>query len=369
MRSNLVWMVVLCLLLAVSGRPVHGQGEPAKPAAPDLSIPAQFLKIMTDSKLKYEIKSGSGPVAKPVKEMSCAGRSQNLKVVDDGKGGKSLQFWAPSEEAKPHYDAAEKLFSEKHFAEAGEEYRKLLALDPGFALGWLFYGDISYAQKDYEAALAAYRKAITLDSTLPQGHRFAADALLKLGRLDDAETEYVKAIIFDPSYDGAWQGLEVLGSLMAFKVSRPEFSPPENKIGERQGDKVQVMLDEKQQEWLGYLLCKAVWRNEEDFRRQRSGGKVGKEYSWSTGEERDCLENYLASNLNRVGGDLAKLPPLAHHLKEVADAGLLDGFVAVAVLGKRCPLASSILPDALHAEAERYVRTFVILRPVAKNQG
>jgi len=366
MRSNLIGMVVLCLLLAMSGRPVHGQGKPAKP---DLSIPAQFLKVMADSKLEYKINAGSGPVANPAKEQSCPGRSQNLKVVDDGKGGKSLVFWAPSKEAKPHFDAAEKLFSDKHYAEAGEEYKKLLALDPGFALGWLFYGDISYFQKDYEAALAAYRKAIALDSTLPQGHRFAADALLKLGRLDDAETEYVKAITFDPSYDGGWQGLEVLGSLAAFKVSRPEFSPPENKIGERQGNTVEIMLDPERQEWLGYLFCKAIWRNEEEFRRQRSGGKVSKEYSWSTGEERDCLENYLASNLNRVGGDLAKAPPLARHLKEVSDAGLLDGFVAVAVLGKRCPLAISLLPDPLHDAAERYVRTFVILRPAAKNKG
>jgi tetratricopeptide (TPR) repeat protein len=366
MRSNLARAVALCLVLAISGRSVHGQ---AKPAAPDLSIPAQFLKIMMDSKLKYEIASGAGPVTKPVEEVSCDSRSHNLRVVDDGKGGKVLQSWEPSKEAAPHFEAAEKLFSEKHFAEAGEEYRKLLALDPGFGPGWLFYGDIPFGKGDYEAALAAYRKAIALDFTFPQAHRFAADALLKLGRLDDAETEYVRAITLDPSYDGGWQGLQVLGSLMGFKVSRPEFSPPEKMIGERQGDKVQIMLDEKREEWLGYLLCKAVWRNEEEYRRQRSGGQVGKDYSWSTGEERDCLESYLASNLNRVGGDPAKLPPLARHLKEVSDAGLLDGFVAVAVLGKRCPIASSILPDVLHAEAERYVRTFVILRPVAKNQG
>src|SRR5262245_56688808 len=100
MRSNLIVAVAVCLLLVVSGRPVRGQKKPAKPAAPDLSIPAQFLKIMTDSKLHYEINSGSGPVAKPVKDKSCAGRSQNWKIVDDGKGGKSLQFWAPSKEAK-----------------------------------------------------------------------------------------------------------------------------------------------------------------------------------------------------------------------------------------------------------------------------
>jgi tetratricopeptide (TPR) repeat protein len=364
MRSKPVRAVALCLLLPALGRPVLGQQAAEKPASQDdLLPPARILKVMTDSKLKYEIGPTLRPDVKPVEELSCLPRLPVQRVVIDAKGEKSLRAWEPAAKAAPHFMAAEKLFSEEHFPEATEEYRQLLALDPDFGPGWLYAGDIPFGRGDYEAALKSYRKAIALDSTLATAHRFAADALLKLGRLDDAESEYVQAIAFDPSYDGAWEGLQVLGSLLSFKVVRPDFSPPEHWLGERQGDKVSIVFADSQKEWLGYVLCKAVWRNEEGYRRQRGGSQAGKDYAWSTAEERDCLESYLIANVNASDGDTAKMSPLARHLKEVAEAGLLDGFLSVAVIGKRCPIAAALLPDPLHADAERYIRAFVVVRP------
>jgi tetratricopeptide (TPR) repeat protein len=369
-RARGSWFLLL-LSFAVPGL--------AEPGGEELTDPAGFVKIVEESKLTYEI-GVQRPVPNPVPDLECPSRSPALRLVASSEG-KSLVLWEPSKEAAAHFEAAEKLFAEKRFPEAAVEYRKGLALDPEYGLGWLYSGDVPFHRGDYESALAAYRKALALDPTHPQAHHFAAHALLKLGRLDDAETESVRALVYDPSYAGAWAGLRHLGRLAAFTVQRHEFSPPADALGQRQGDRVSIAVDESG-EWLGYLLCKAVWRNEPDYRRRKNGGQEMDEGSWSLTEERECLANYIATNFSLARARLeeeaarkgliqheiseeqalAAAPALVRHLHEVAAEGLLDGFIAFEYLGRRCPMAVSLLPEDVLDQAERYIRRFVILR-------
>ncbi|HEX4965452.1 MAG TPA: tetratricopeptide repeat protein [Thermoanaerobaculia bacterium] len=327
--------------------------------AEDLPTPALFHAVMSKSKLHYEI-GAPLPLASPVKELSCYPRPNELRRVRSGDGW-SLTGWKPADGAAPHFAKAEELFGQKLLPEAAVEYRRGLELDPDYGPGWLYSGDVPFHKGDYEAALTAYRKALALDPTLAQAHRFAADALLKLGRLDDAETEYVRALVYQPSYDGAWSGLELLGRLAGFKVNRPAFSPPDGTLGERQGDKVPIGLAEKDMPWLGYFLCKAVWRNEPEYRQSR--GVKGEEYAWSTREERECLFSYLTGTLALAKDDPANLSPQARHLQAVVEAGLLDGYLIVADLGPRCPIAVPLLPEDALDQAEQYIRRFAIVRP------
>jgi tetratricopeptide (TPR) repeat protein len=370
MRSKRSWMVLL-LSFAVAGQRAAAQDS--------VTDPPGFMKILEGSRLTYEI-GVEPPVPNPVRDLDCPSRSSALRLVSSPEG-KTLTLWEPSKEAAPHFEAAEALFLKKRFSEAAVEYRKGLALDPGYGLGWLYSGDVPFHQGDYESALKAYRRALALDPTHPQAHHFSGHALLKLGRLDDAETGYVRALVYDPSYKGAWAGLEHLGRIAGFTVGRHEFSPPADALGQRQGDRVAIAVDEKA-EWLGYLLCKAVWRNEPEYRRLKNGGQDVDESSWSTEEERECLANYIATNLSlaqarleeeaarkglpkeEISKDqvLAAAPEMARHLREVADEGLLDGFIAVEYLGRRCPMAVSLLPDDVLEDAESYIRRFVIVR-------
>jgi tetratricopeptide (TPR) repeat protein len=324
----------------------------------DDSLAGRFLRVMNASEWTYEI--GFGKVDDPVEELACPSRSTSMRVVES-EGGKSLQPWNPAKNAERHFETAERHFSAERFEQAAGEYAKGLALDPEYGPGWLYSGDVPFGRGDYEAALAAYRKALALDPTLPQAHRFAADALMKLGRLAEAENEYLQAVVHDPSYRGAWQGLEILSDRAGFKVSRPEFSPPENVIGQRRNKKVRIGLDENS-EWVGYFLCKAVWRHEEDYRRRELGDSSAKDYAWTLTEERECLASYLDGNLALAAGKPEKMPPTARRLYEAAEAGLVDGYIAVAVLGHRCPIAASMLPQEILDQAEQYVRRFVIVR-------
>jgi tetratricopeptide (TPR) repeat protein len=306
-------------------------------------------------------------------------------VVRKPNGGVELQTWTPAAKAAPHFEEAEKLFAARSFAAAGEAYEKGLALDPTYGPGWLYAGDIPFGRNDFPAALARYRKALELDPTLSQAHRFAGDALLRLGRLAEAEDEYVKAVVYDPSYDGALQGLETLGAAAGFTVARHEFLPPAGVLGEAAEGKVPLALSQENKQWFSYFLCKAVWRNEPAYRKKRLG-KEGA-YNWTSNEETECLASYLIGNLSATEAEiqkaspkanpngqlapvpqdqvLAAAPPLVRHLKEVADAGLLPGFALYAVVGRRCPVAITMLPDGAREDLERYIRRFVIIRAPA----
>jgi tetratricopeptide (TPR) repeat protein len=370
MRSKGSWMVLLLSFVAVGQRAV---------AQDSATNPAGFLKILADSKLTYEI-GVKPPVPKPVRDLDCPSRSPVLRRVSSPEG-KFLTLWEPAKKAAPRFEAAEKLFAEKRYSEAAVEYRKGLDLDPHYGLGWLYSGDVPFHQGDYESALKAYRRALALDPSHPQAHHFAGHALLKLGRLDEAETEYVRALVYDPAYKGAWDGLTYLGRLAGFAVRRHEFSPPADVLGQREGSRVAIAVGETS-EWLGYLLCKAVWRNEPEYRRTKNGGEDVDESSWSTAEERECLANYVATNLSlaRVRLEqeavqkglpkeevseekvLAAAPEVVRHLHEVMEEGLLDGFIAVEYLGRRCPMAVSLLSDDVLNDAESYLRRFVIVR-------
>jgi len=346
--------------------------------------PADLLKAMTASKLHYDL-GAKGPVEKPAEELHCPARSTQLRLVRSADGGKQLQLWQPAKEAEPHFDAAEKLFAAQSYEAAGEAYQKGLAVDPTYGPGWLYAGDIPFARKDFATALTDYRKALELDPTLPQAHRFAADVLLKLGRFPEAEDEYVKALVYDPSYDGALEGLGVLGVGAGFTVARHEFLPPAAVLGEAEGGRVPIALAAGQKPWLPYFLCRAIWRNEPPYRAQRLGRAAEGAYRWTLQEETECLLSYLVGNLNAAEGQLkeeaarkgrpkaeipaaavlAGVPPLVRHLKEVADAGLLPGYALYAVLGQRCPSAIAMLPDTAQEDLERYIRRFVIVRTPA----
>ncbi|HEV7516728.1 MAG TPA: tetratricopeptide repeat protein [Thermoanaerobaculia bacterium] len=306
-----------------------------------------LLQAITSSKLHYDLAATGGPIRKPVEELHCPARSIATRVVRGPGGTKQLQPW--DADTAPHLDAATKLFAAQRYAAAGEIYRQALKLDP----------------------------------TLPQAHRFLADVLAKLGRVSQAQDEYVKALVYDPSSDGAREGLAALGAKAGFTLARHELLPPEGALGEAEEGRVPIALGPEQKQWVPYFLCKAVWRNEPAYRGRRLGKEGEGVYSWTVQEEAECLVSYLVGNLSATETEiqeaarkarpdappaevpveqvLAAAPPLLRHLKEVADAKLLPGYALFAVLGRRCPAAIAVLPDRAQADLERYIRRFVIV--------
>src|SRR5207248_5101537 len=146
---------------------------PAAAAADDVLNPADYLKILTDSKLRYNILST--PSKTPVEEMRCPRRDMTMRAVADSNGKISLVEWKVKPEARKLLDDAETLYDAKKYEEAGAKYKAATEVDPQAVSGYFFYADtLLFGAKDAAAALAQYQKGIALDPTLPLGYFFAS---------------------------------------------------------------------------------------------------------------------------------------------------------------------------------------------------
>lgn len=66
-----------------------------------------------------------------------------------------------------------------------------------------------YKKEKDEEALKKAEEAVSADGTWPRAHYFRAEVLLLLGRVNDAETGFRKAIELDPKFVLAWDSLGV----------------------------------------------------------------------------------------------------------------------------------------------------------------
>jgi tetratricopeptide (TPR) repeat protein len=376
-----VWRALAFILPLAAASPLYSG---------DVSAPPDFTAIQQHSHLVYKVVSlASGKaVEKPARELHCPPMRSELRRVRDEHGGVHLQKWEPTAKAAPFFAEAESSLAKGRLQEAADAYAKGLALSPEYGPGWVNAGDVQFARKDYAGALGFYRKALALDPSLAQAHHFAADSLFKLGRLSEAEDEYVQALVYEPNYDEVWRALDIVGPKAGFRIHRPVISTPAGAIGDNVDGKVEIGVADPQ--WLQYLSCKAVWRHEDDYRKaklaaapqrySRSLAIAGTTYPWSVAEEAECLRSYVAGNLSATAARLkeqgagsgqtagvsrekvlAAAPELVRTLVQVEDADLLDGFILFAMFGQRCPMVLTLFSDSERSQMERFIRKFVIV--------
>jgi tetratricopeptide (TPR) repeat protein len=326
--------------------------------------PADYLTILTGSKLTYNIRSE--PSQSPVEELKCPRRDERTRVVVEN-GEKKLAARDVKLEALKLILEGEQHYRAERMKEAREKYAAAIATDPRAISAYLYDGDaLLIGSDDPAGALEQYRKGIALDPTLPAGHFFASTAYAKLGRLKEARDEVVQALMFYPGYESVWKtGTRDPDFWGVRPMVRHPFEPPTGVIGRKAPNGVDVFTG-KDGEWIGYATCKAVWANEPRFANKHMGSG-----GWSLEEERACLMNHLLATLNatgtrlkkeRKGGDaIAALPARERHIYEVSRAKLLDGYILFEIIGQQCPMAMSLLKDDLQKELEKYIRTYVVI--------
>jgi len=354
-----IWKVLTSIFSLAPALPLYSADVPALP---------DFMAIQQRSKIAYKVVdlAKGGAVKRPASELRCPPINLRQRRVRDARGVViRIENWEPAATAAPLFARAESARAAGRLQEAADAYAQGLALSPEYGPGWVSAGDVQLARKDYAAALGFYRKALALDPSLAPAHRLAADSLVRLGRLREAEDEYVRALVYDPGSEEVWRSLAELGPRAGFTVHRLAASIPAGAIGDVVDGKVEIGVANP--EWLQYLNCKAVWRHEDAYRQDRmaavprrysrSVSVAGTSYSWSVAEEMECLRVYVAGHL-KAGG---KEPELARTLARVDEAGLLDGFIFFKLLGERCPLELALFSDPERAQLERFLRKFVLV--------
>ena len=299
------------------------------------------------------------PASNPIDEYTCKTRVGEVARI---RSGDRWTLGIP----KRHPDSAkllaegEELFDKKQYAEAAVRYRKMIELDANDAIAHLLYGDVFFfGDRDYAAAVAEYRKALAIDAANPLAHFFSANALMRLDRADDARAAVATALSYDPAYTNLFKVLSAEPDAFGLRpVVRYKFEPPRGYLG-KPDDKGIAIYGGADNEWLLYAICKAVLRNEPDARKEALGDVEEVEASFE--EERACVAVQIGASLNRAGSRAAA-PPLTRHLVDVAEAGLLDAYVAFEILGQRCPIAASMYPEELHVDVEKYVRRYLVVK-------
>ncbi|TXT21685.1 MAG: TPR repeat-containing protein, partial [Gallionellaceae bacterium] len=84
--------------------------------------------------------------------------------------------------------------------EAAESYRKALALDPGFADGYVNLGNVLYEQGRLDEAIENYRKALALNPDSAQAHYNLGNTLHDQDKLGEAAECYRRTITLKPNF-------------------------------------------------------------------------------------------------------------------------------------------------------------------------
>ena len=322
--------------------------------ADDVLGPAEYLKILSDSKFRYTVLAE--PAKNPVAEMRCDRRDARTRVVAKGDE-KKFVAWAIKPAALQLINEGETLFQAEKYAEAGQKFKQAAEADPEAAAAHFSYGDaLLFGPKDAAGALAQYQKGIALDPTLPIGHFFASTAYVHLARKADAREAIIKALTLHPAYEAVWTiATKNPGFWGAKPVVRHRFAPPSGYLGKRKNNTVEIFAG-ADNKWLGYAMCKAVWANEKAFEKRRST-----ENSSSVEEERACVLTQVMAAYNAADSKPEAMPPLERHIFEVFQAQLLDGYILFEIIGQRCPMSLSLLGDDSLAQIEKYVRRYIVI--------
>jgi len=137
-----------------------------------------------------------------------------LEIDPNNSNAKTLlRFYAMGEEykrnitisskAEYHFGKAERHFGKYKFEEAIEEYKKVIAIEPKFAKGYLYLGDCYFRMKQYKNAITYFKKAIEIDPMNPQARAFLGDAYYHLNNYSAAYDAYKTAVNLDPEYYNA----------------------------------------------------------------------------------------------------------------------------------------------------------------------
>jgi tetratricopeptide (TPR) repeat protein len=118
---------------------------------------------------------------------------------------------AVSEEAFPHYQAAEAYFDEQDYENAIEEYDLALAASPNFMIAQIYKADAYFELGDYAAAIQILDELLVNQPDLIQAWQFLGHSYEMLGLWHRARIAYISALMLDSSDSFTNAAFERLG--------------------------------------------------------------------------------------------------------------------------------------------------------------
>jgi tetratricopeptide (TPR) repeat protein len=224
---------------------------------------------------------------------------------------------------------AEADFARGDLDKARDGYMRAYLLDPKQYYAALFMGDSYFKQHQPVFAGEWFSNAIKIDPNIETAYRYWGDTLLGVGKLDEARTQYIGAVVADPYNENSWGGLK--NWTTSTKLQLNWLKLKDRVAVDVKDGKTNVTIDSSLAKddpamagWLIYGITRASWMRE----------KFAKEYPnepsyrRSLREETEALHLFVTvvketsekQKLNLSGTDLGTLVA-------IDKAGLLEPFV------------------------------------------
>jgi tetratricopeptide (TPR) repeat protein len=326
-RSGLLLML---LFLFTYGFPqtIHSTGE--------------ILKIMSDSKLSYEIKILDSTIN--CKDYSDKVNYHDCYRVTTDSGLYTYKF-SYNDQSQPLFDKAETFFQSKNLDSALVYYKSSLIADSSLYNVMTYIGQIYGSKGNYKDAIEWYKKAIQHNYIDYMAHWFLADTYLATKDLNSALEEIVIAQILNRNNQRIKKA--VTNILDKNKRSTEDWCfNPQIELGRISDNKISVSLKDN---WTGYAMAKALWTYEPGYR--ESMGVASGQYS--TLEDKECLISLLTGIENakiKIKND-----PQLQILKNAADNKYLEEYILYEIVLPQAPFVAYQLPEQTIQQIKDYI--------------
>src|SRR5260370_17399817 len=147
-------------------------------------------------------------------------------------GNMDLGAFSNRKEADEALTQGDQAFARGDFPNAIEGYNRPLNLYPNLYQAPLFLGDVYYKMNQPDEAGKSYAAAIKMFPDRETAYRYWGDVLVKSGKMAQARSVLIDAIVAEPYNRSTWKGIGQWAQATGVKVAHPAMRVPEFKTGE-----------------------------------------------------------------------------------------------------------------------------------------
>ncbi len=251
--------------------------------------------------------------------------------------GGNDEVFSPVKEADDAMRDGEELYVNGKFLEAAEAYQRALQADPKLYEAALYAGDMYFKADQNTKAAEWFARAQQINPDRETAYRYSATPYLRAGKLGEAKTRYIDAVVAEPYNRLSWSGLSQWANAAGVQLGHPRIEIPTTvKPGEGGNIKIEIdpkVVDNKNDPkgtsaWMMYGIHRANWKISK-FAKAYPDEKV---YRHSLREEFAALAGVVeAVKQRQKESAITELDPSLANLVKLYDEGLLESFILFAL--------------------------------------
>jgi tetratricopeptide (TPR) repeat protein len=330
---------------------------------PSYLTPAEIIKLVSDSKVHYTVKSatsGEGELADPLSTLfPQAAQHIPLPMITEGEHGQRfIDEYQFDSSALKLIEEAEPLFDKEKYEQARKLYLQAIAQSPNCYLAYSHVGDTYLFSNDPDSALVYYDKAIALNSNDYQLFFYKGHALVKAGRMKEARDAYIQALTLNPRHENTYKHLRTFRDELKITLHDELFHPLA--VAKRDGESILIAYDlSGGAEWLVYGMAKGMWLGEGAHRKALTG--VEEREPWSSIEETECIGALLAAYLTGLDQGKTKRNAELDRLVAIAKNGFLSELLVYEFGSRVFPDVVVLQPDKFRQSMAEFIGKYVVV--------